>query len=467
MKHLRIFVPLIAVLMLAAVVGTSYAAGTGSGDALWADGAPQTVPPHSSLWFKFDYNSKNRDVTVTLDTPDASAVRFGVYTAPAVADWQNGGSLQAVGNGSPVPDHALGWGGKFNFSGPVYVVVYNDGDAPAAVQVNAAGENVLTAPFVPTPTATPLPNPFHVDTPIGKGFAGKLAFLDAEGGSLYTVNGDGTNLQKISFGMDPQWNHAGTGIAFARQGPVPGIWTINADGSNERLLFRTTEPRAPDWSPDDGQLVFSRQTGVKGGGSFCFGTRCFDLPATSQWKLGTVATSDAAYKDVPTTDHAFTPSWNAVDATKILFNDPSIGVLVTSTEGTPSFVPIIGDLRPGVGTFDPLKVLQPQYSPDGSKIVMMVAQPPSWQIAIANADGSARHLLTSMDPLDFVHPSNVSPAWSPDGKQILFLSDRNGKWEFFVMNADGSNVEQVLKNVSDAVPLSYSFQGERMLSWTK
>jgi TolB protein len=129
--------------------------------------------------------------------------------------------------------------------------------------------------------------------------------------------------------------------------------------------------------------------------------------------------------------------------------------------------PIIGDLRPGVGTYDPLKILSPQYSPDGSKIVLSVAQPPTWQIAIANADGSDRHLLTSLDNLDFVHPSNVAPVWSPDGKQILFLSNRNGKWELFVMNADGSNVKQVLKNVTDQIPLNYSYQGERLVSWTR
>src|SRR5581483_4219976 len=188
-------------------------------------------------------------------------------------------------------------------------------------------------------------------------------------------------------------------------------------GSSERLLFGATEPRSPDWSPDDSRLVFTRQTGVKGGGSVCFGSRCFDVPADSQWKLGLVNTIDAGYKDVSTTNHAFTPSWNPVDATKIAYNDTAIGVIVTSTEGTPSLTPIIGDLRTGSEFYDPLKVLSPQYSPDGSKIVMMVAQPPTWQIAVANADGSDRHLLTSMNILDFKPANNVAPVWSPDGKQ--------------------------------------------------
>lgn len=462
-------VPLLALLALAGA-GVSLAAGGGPGDAIYADGSAQTVAPHSLLWFRFDYGGE-KQIDVTLDANDASALGFNVYTPQAVADWQNGESLKKIGEGSHVQNHDLGWSGRFNFPGTFFVVVHNDGDAPVSVNVNAAGENVKTNNAPPPPGPTALPNPFPENTPIGKGVAGKIAFLDAQGGTLYTVNGDGTNLQRVSFGMDPQWNHAGSQIALARQGPTAGIFTINADGSNERLLYATQEPRAPDWKPDDAQLVFARQTASKGGGEICFRGRCFTLPASSEWKLGLVKTDDGAYSDVPSTNHAFTPTWNPVEATKIAYNDKMIGVVVTSTDATaanmPTFEPIIGDLRPGLGTYDPLQLLSPQYSPDGKYIVMMVGQPPTWQIAIANADGSNRHLLTKMDPLDFTHANNVAPVWSPDGKQILFLSDRNGKWEFFVMNADGSNVQQVLKDVTDRIPLSYSYQGERMASWAK
>lgn len=463
-KSLRLAVPLVALVLLVLGVSISLAAGGGPGDAVWADGAAQTVAPRSSLWFRFDYGGGKKEVDVTLDT-NSAGLRLAVYTPQAVSAWQNGDSLKAVGSGSPVQNHTLGWSGQFPSAGSYYVVVTNDGDAPVTVQVKASGDNTTVGVVTAPPKPTPLSNPFAETTPIGQAIPGKLAFLDAQGGNLYTVGGSGNNLQRVSFGMDPQWNHAGTQIALARQGPVAGIYTLNADGG-ERLLYGTNEPRAPDWNPSDSQIVFSRQTAVKGGGEICFGARCFTLPAQSQWRLGLLNAGDGAYSDIPTTDHAFTPTWNS-NGVDIAYNDTTLGIVKTQTSGTPSFIPFIGDLRPGVGTYDPLKILSPQYSPDGAKIIMMVAQPPTWQIAIANADGSDRRLLTSMNNLDFVHPNNVAPVWSPDGKQILFLSDRNGKWEIFVMNADGSNVQQVLKNITDQIPLTYNYQGERLLSWSK
>ena len=450
------------------LVGVSFAAGSGAGDALWADGSEQTVAPHAALWFRFEYGGGNKEVHVTLTANDETHLRLEIYTPQAIQAWQNGDALKAIGVGSAQNVDAS-WSGRFNFSGTIYAVVYNDGDTALNVTVQASGENVTTSVQVAAPKPTTLPNPFPDNTPIGKAVAGKIAFLDAQGGNLYTVNGDGTHLQRVSFGMDPQWNHTGTHIALARQGPVAGIFTIEANGGNENLLYATSEPRSPDWSPDDARLVFTRQTAVKGGGPVCFGTRCFDIPPDAQWKLGLLNARDGTFGDIATTNHAFTPTWNR-DGKTIAFNDTAIGVIKTFADTKTqdvSLEPFIGDLRPGLGTYDPLQVRSPQYSPDGTKIVMMVGQPPVWQIALANADGSDRHLLTQMNYLDFTHANNVAPAWSPDGKQILFLSDRNGTWEMFVMNADGSNVQQVLKHVTDQIAFQYSFQGERMLSWTK
>jgi Tol biopolymer transport system component len=88
-----------------------------------------------------------------------------------------------------------------------------------------------------------------------------------------------------------------------------------------------------------------------------------------------------------------------------------------------------------------------------------------------NADGGNPTGITTADPVlsilfgKVVH--NVAPTWSPDNQQILFLSDRNGKWEFFTVDPNGQNIRQVLKNVTDAVSVKFSFENERMMDWVK
>ncbi len=456
--------------LLALLAGSALAAGgTGTGDALLPIGQTQTVAPHSAQWYRFDYGGDGSQITASVTDNGASGIRLAIYTPQEITNWQQGDKLTAIGVGSQDPVHDLVWVGQFNFPGRFYAVVYNDSDASVPLSVNVTGDAVTTVVNV-VPTATPLPNPFATVTPLGKGFSGRLAFVDSAGGALYTVHGDGSNLKRISFGMDPQWNHTGTQIALARQGPVPGIFTVNADGSNENMLYQTNEPRAPDWSPDDAKVIFTFMTTTKEGGQLCFTFRgrrfCFNQGPTTVWKLATVDSGGGGYLDVRTTNNAITPSWN-VNGDTILFNDLSIGIMQGSISNAYDPFDIIGDLRVTEPDFSPLKLMSPQYSPDGKSVVYMVMQTPAWQIAVANADGTNEHLLTQLDPLDFVHPNNFAPIWSPDGKQILFMSDRNGKVEFFLMNADGTGQVQVLKNISDQIKLGYEFESERMMSWTK
>jgi hypothetical protein len=454
-----------------AMLGGSVLAAGGSGpdDALLPVGIPQTVAPHSAQWYRFDYGGEKTEILATLDDNKSSGIRLAIYTPDEVSAWQSGNGLTSIGAGSAMQGHDLGWVGRFGFAGTFFAVVYNDTDANVTVSVRITGDDVTTSVNV-IPTATPMTNPFAVVTPLGKGVTGKIAFVDSNGGVIYTMKGDGSNLQRVSVGLDPQWNHAGTQIALARQGPVAGVFTINADGSNERLLYATGEPRSPDWSPDDSQVVFSFLTSIGGGGQQCFSFRghrfCFTKPPNELWRLAKVNSAGGGYADVRATNDAFTPTWNA-DGVTIAFNDLSIGIMQMSINNDYVPFPFIGDLRITAPDYNPLRLMSPQYSPDGKHMVYMVLQQPAWQIAVANADGSNQHLLTRVDPLDFVHPDNAAPVWSPDGSQILFLSDRNGKWEFFVMNADGSHQQQVLKKISDQVHLNYSFQSDRMLSWTK
>lgn len=456
---------LLALIAVSVLAQVSYAAnGTSPGDALFPIGETKIVAAHSAQWYRFDVGGGKAAVSATLDANSTNALRLEMYTPEQIAAWGRGEELKAIGVGNPQPAHTLGWEGVFNRAGTYYAAVYNDGNAPISVRVRVEGDSVTTR--APAPTPTRRPDPLITPTALGQGIHGKLVFVDTSGGNIYTVNGDGTNLQRITFGLDPVWNHAGTQIAFARQGPVPGIYVIDANGANERLLYQTLEPRAPAWSPDDSEIVFQYQGATKGGGEVCFRGRCFETPSTIEWKLGAVSVRDRAYHDVRSSDNAFTPTWNFV-TNKLAYNDTAIGLMTTTSRGEPDAQPFIGDLRITSDSYNPLRIMSPQYSPDGKYITYIVQQPPTWQIALAKADGSAQHLLTRDVTLAYEHPNNVAPQWSPDSAQILFLSDRNGRWEFFTMNADGSNVKQALKNITDAINIRYDFQSARMMSWSK
>lgn len=84
-------------------------------------------------------------------------------------------------------------------------------------------------------------------------------------------------------------------------------------------------------------------------------------------------------------------------------------------------------------TNHPADDIDPSWSPDGKKLAWSSDREGSYDIYVANTDGSGITCLTSSDAAD------LSPRWSPDGKQIAF--SRLGT--IMVMNSDGSNVTQV------------------------
>jgi dipeptidyl aminopeptidase/acylaminoacyl peptidase len=70
------------------------------------------------------------------------------------------------------------------------------------------------------------------------------------------------------------------------------------------------------------------------------------------------------------------------------------------------------------------------------------------EVYVVNADGGSRTALTSNSA------SDVEPDWSPDGTKITFASNRDGDFEIYTMDADGSDVTQVTENsgVDDVDP---------------
>ena len=97
--------------------------------------------------------------------------------------------------------------------------------------------------------------------------AAQVVFNSDRGGSqqLYVMNGDGSNVQRISFGdgryATPVWSPRGDLIAFTKisRGQFY-IGVMRPDGSGERLLAEDFLVEAPTWAPNGRVLMFFRQS---------------------------------------------------------------------------------------------------------------------------------------------------------------------------------------------------------------
>ena len=88
-------------------------------------------------------------------------------------------------------------------------------------------------------------------------------------------------------------------------------------------------------------------------------------------------------------------------------------------------------------------IADPQYSPDGKKIVFVVTESSlekgksNQDVYVMNADGSDMKNLTN-DPSADNHPR-----WSPNGKSILFVSTRDNGPQAWLISPDGDKPEKL------------------------
>jgi eukaryotic-like serine/threonine-protein kinase len=97
----------------------------------------------------------------------------------------------------------------------------------------------------------------------------------------------------------------------------------------------------------------------------------------------------------------------------------------------------------------------PQFSPDGKRIVFSSNRSGVSEIWVCNSDGSAPMQLTS-----FGRRATASPRWSPDDRWVCFDSNADGQFEVYVVDANGGRPRRLTSNLAlDAAP-SWSWDGK-------
>lgn len=238
---------------------------------------------------------------------------------------------------------------------------------------------------------------------------------------------------------------------------VTNIWLVNSDGTGLSALteYRAADTFAfnPQWSPDGSKVVYSSQGAFDGSGSANAGT------ASNIWTVGSDGNSAVALTQLLNAS-SFDPQWSP-DGTKIVFysgralngtdaanDNDTFNVWVMDADGSnPTPLTAL--------TAASANAVEPQWSPDGTKIVYRSRQaldgsnaanannvPNIWMM---NADGSGETPLTELDGTGVLQ---VDPDWSPDGTKIAFRANRtldgsdapndNNTFNIWVMNADGT-----------------------------
>lgn len=98
----------------------------------------------------------------------------------------------------------------------------------------------------------------------------------------------------------------------------------------------------------------------------------------------------------------------------------------------------------------------PAWSPDGSKLAIVLSQDGSPNIYVYDLNTENLSQVTHTDAID------TEPSWSADGKHIAFTSNRGGAPQIYQMSSRGGNAQRMTYDGTSSQSAVYGPNGKRM-----
>jgi Tol biopolymer transport system component len=221
--------------------------------------------------------------------------------------------------------------------------------------------------------------------------------------------------------------------------PTIDIYSMNADGSDDKALTHDGHSHAPSWSPDGRRILFVHDAALQKPdpyGPYREHEESETHHAVELYEMNRDGGGAHLLRRLePLIDGA---AWSP-GGKKIIIQaaaSPPLGIclFIWSPEG---------QSEPRL--LFPYPAAWPALSPDGKKIVFVKRNGRYTSSPfVADADGSNAASLKH-DP----GPDIIEPAWSPDGKRIAYAQDNappGRTSQIFVMNEDGSDARQMTRD---------------------